>query len=353
MMTLHYQYFFSQRYAFIACHIMSWLFTYLMMTFIVMQNPYASWIETVYGAIFIFSGALVTYLIRCLYKKHIQHRSNLFQFMFLCVGSCLTTLFATTILLLGVFFIAHIGISRPIPASQLGFVIETVGLSNGINMLGLAMLWSLGYLALSKIKSLSEAHSLLTVSQLQALNSQLNPHFLFNAINDIRALILAQPTQARESLAELADMLRYSLQTNQDDKVALGEELENAQHYLNLCKIGLAERLQTDIDVAAEAVTLKVPKMVLQLCLENAIKHGIAKNRAGGLVSLKVRCDEKLFIEVMNPLIENAKPSGGLGLATKNIEKRLALLYKGEGSIKRVVREQRVVTCIELPKEAL
>ena len=134
-------------------------------------------------------------------------------------------------------------------------------------MLGMTLLWSFGYLAVSKVKLLTEAHSLLTVSQLQALNSQLNPHFLFNAINDIRALILAQPAQARDSLAELADMLRYSLQPNHEDKVPLSEELANAEHYLNLCKIGLAERLQTQIKVVPEALQLTMPKMILQLKL--------------------------------------------------------------------------------------
>lgn len=353
MKHLQLQYLFSQRYIFIVCHSISWLFAYLFLTIIVMQNPYASWNEAIYGAMFLFSGAVVTYFVRCVYKKQLHNKSNVLQFSFLVFGSCFATLIATTVLLCGVFFLAHIGMSHPIPSSQLGFIIETVGLSNGLNMLGLTLLWSFGYLALSKIKCLSTAHALLTVSQLQALNSQLNPHFLFNAINDIRALILAQPTQARASLAELADMLRYSLQANQDDKVLLSQELENAQHYLSLCKISLAERLQIEVNVASDTERLLVPKMILQLCLENAIKHGIAKNRVGGVVAVKVWCEEKLHIEVVNPLVVSAQPSDGLGLATKNIEERLGLLYRGEGSITRMVRGETVATVIEIPKETV
>lgn len=353
MKLLQYQYFFGQRYVFAVCHIISWLVAYIFITSIVMQNPYAGWIEAVYGAIFLSAGALVTYILRCVYKRFMQQKSNLHQFIFLFIGALICTFLATTVLLLGVFFIAYIGVSQPIPSSQVTFIIEHVGLSNGINMLGMTLLWSFGYLAVSKIKLLTEAHSLLTVSQLQALNSQLNPHFLFNAINDIRALILAHPSQARDSLAELADMLRYSLQPNHEDKVPLSEELANAEHYLNLCKIGLAERLQTQIKVSPEALQLTMPKMILQLCLENAIKHGIANSRTGGTVYLSISCEEKLMIEVVNPLLKNKQPSDGLGLATKNIEKRLALLYKGQAKLSRVEQDQQVITRIELPKETV
>lgn len=353
MQFLQFQTFFRQRYVFAACHITSWFVAYIFITAIVMQNPYAGWIEALYGGIFLASGALFTYFLRCFFKRFILQKSNLQQFLSLFIGAICATLLATTVLLIAVFFLAYIGVSRPIPASQIGFIIEHVGLSNGINMLGMTLLWSFGYLAVSKIKLLSEAHALLTVSQLQVLNSQLNPHFLFNAINDIRALILAQPAQARDSLAELADMLRYSLQPNHQDKVAVSEELSNAEHYLNLCKVGLAERLQTHIEVAPETLHLGMPKMILQLCLENAIKHGIAKSRVGGLVSVTIRCTDQLIIEVINPETEQKQASSGLGLATQNIEKRLALLYKGQAEFKRFTQDQQVITRIALPKETV
>jgi len=353
MQFLQFQSFFRQRYIFAACHLTSWLVAYLFITTIIMQNPYAGWIEAVYGGIFLSSGALFTYFLRCVYKRFMLQKSNLQQLLSLLIGALVSTFLATTVLLTAVFFLAYIGVSRPIPSSQVGVIIELVGLSNGINMLGMTLLWSLGYLAVSKIKLLSEAHNLLTESQLQALNSQLNPHFLFNAINDIRALILAEPSLARTSLAELADMLRYSLQTNHKDKVPISEELANAEYYLNLCKIGLAERLKTEIDIAPESLNLTMPKMILQLCLENAIKHGIANSRQGGIVSLKITCKDNLVIEVINPLLKSKKPSDGLGLATKNIEKRLALLYKGQAKLSRVEQDQQVITRIELPKETV
>lgn len=82
MKLLQYQYFFGQRYVFAVCHIISWLIAYIFITSIVMQNPYAGWIEAVYGAIFLSAGALVTYILRCAYKRFMQQKSNLHQFIF-------------------------------------------------------------------------------------------------------------------------------------------------------------------------------------------------------------------------------------------------------------------------------
>ena len=156
MQFLQFQSFFRQRYIFAACHLMSWLVAYLFITTIVMQNPYAGWIEAVYGGIFLSAGALFTYTLRCLYKRFMQQKTNFQQFVSLFIGALISTLLATIVLLAGVFFLAYIGVSHPIPSSQTRFVIEHVGLSNGINMLGMTLLWSLGYLAVSKIKLLSE-----------------------------------------------------------------------------------------------------------------------------------------------------------------------------------------------------
>ncbi|RXE94846.1 hypothetical protein D9981_17580 [Pseudoalteromonas phenolica O-BC30] len=106
MQFLQFQSFFRQRYIFAACHLTSWLVAYLFITSIVMQNPYASWIEAVYGGIFLSAGALFTYTLRCLYKRFMQQKSNFQQFISLFIGALISTLLATIALLVGVFFLS-------------------------------------------------------------------------------------------------------------------------------------------------------------------------------------------------------------------------------------------------------
>ncbi|BBN83179.1 hypothetical protein PA25_31640 [Pseudoalteromonas sp. A25] len=189
-------------------------------------------------------------------------------------------------------------------------------------------------------------------SQLQLLNNQLNPHFLFNAINDLRALILEQPQQARKGLAQLSDILRYSLQPLEGDKVALSSELECARNYLALCQFGLESRLSYKFEVDELSLTCLVPKLMLQMCLENAVKHGIAPSVEGGEVAVVVRINgDNLEIQISNPYICQRSRQPSLGIGTKNIQDRLRLLYQGKASMVLTQQGKSMLAKISLPKE--
>jgi LytS/YehU family sensor histidine kinase len=133
-------------------------------------------------------------------------------------------------------------------------------------------------------------------------------------------------------------MLRYSLEQHQSPKVLLEKEIEILEEYIALCKIQYEDRLSFESDVNSEAKRALIPKLLLQLCIENAIKHGIASLVDGGTISLKVTIeqDKSLHIHVSNPIPrENEgslqKSSSGIGI--KNIRRRLALLYPKNSAV--------------------
>lgn len=173
---------------------------------------------------------------------------------------------------------------------------------------------------------LSEA---LQSAELRLLKSQLNPHFLFNALNSVRALIAGEPEKAQDAVTRLARALRYTLAAGEEDLVTLARELEMVDDYLGLESLRLADRLSVVREIDPAALTARVPVMLLQTLVENAIKHGIAPLKEGGTLRLAARRAENLLIiEVVNTCPPSATPAGtpeSIGL--KNLSERLRLLF--------------------------
>ncbi|HEV2987165.1 MAG TPA: histidine kinase [Candidatus Angelobacter sp.] len=164
-------------------------------------------------------------------------------------------------------------------------------------------------------------------SQLQGLVSQINPHFIFNCLNSLRALILENPSGAQNMVTQLAAILRYSLQSGKALTVPLGEELEIVNTYLQLEAIRFEERLAIKMEMAPETLSIQVPPMLLQSLVENGVKHGIEKLPQGGKISVTSRIEQDtLKIAVMNSgrLLDGSN-STQLGLM--NATERLRLLY--------------------------
>ncbi len=162
-------------------------------------------------------------------------------------------------------------------------------------------------------------------AELNILRKQLSPHFLFNALNNIRAQILVDPEAARTAILDVSDLLRYALNYQKKKNVTVDEEMEIVQAYINLNKTHLGEKVQFEIDIAQDLGQLNIPPMSIQLLVENAIKHGALIS--GGLVSVSVQetPDHKL-IEVINPGVLKANKNEGIGL--NNLKKRLSEMYK-------------------------
>ena len=194
-----------------------------------------------------------------------------------------------------------------------------------------------------------ELNTHLKQAQLNTLKGQINPHFMFNSLNNIRGLMLEDVEKSREMLTKLSEMLRYSLTKNSVDGIALEEELEMVENYIALSKIQLEDRLEFKKEVSPDTLTVHIPPMILQLLVENAAKHGISNLKDGGTILLSSRLNgEALYLQVRNTgRLRIAKDSTELGL--KNVRQRLKLLYGDKASFQLKERDNEVVADIKIP----
>ena len=169
----------------------------------------------------------------------------------------------------------------------------------------------------------------LAESKLRILKLQLHPHFLFNTLNGISALMTSDVRLARTMIAELSDLLRTALKHAGVDEIPLKEELDFIQAYLHLQKMRLGERLQVSVRVDPDLLTCSVPSMVLQPIVENGIRHGIERLEQGGRLEISVsRHDHMMTFCVLNdgPTLAEAQATSGTGVGLKNIKERLLSL---------------------------
>jgi two-component system, LytTR family, sensor kinase len=196
----------------------------------------------------------------------------------------------------------------------------------------------------------------LTEARLQALKMQLQPHFLFNTLNAVSALIPAEAKPARRMVARLGDLLRISLEHEETQEVTLREELAFLEPYLEIEKARLEERLSIVMRIAPETLNARVPHLVLQPLVENAIRHGIASRIEPGTVEISATCGADgrfLHLEVRDdgPGVERGnQPRTRRGIGLANIQSRLEQLYAGEHRFELDTHpEGGVVVRISLP----
>ncbi len=170
-------------------------------------------------------------------------------------------------------------------------------------------------------------------AELKALRAQIDPHFLFNSLNTINALIAADAAAARKTCIMLADFLRRSLAAGDAHDISLSDELELIRSYLAVEKIRLAERLEVEITVAPDTLNCRIPPLLLQPLVENAIKHGIARLLEGGGIRISAaRKNDRLRLTVSNPCDEErSAPMPGMGLSI--MRKRLETAYGKDASL--------------------
>ncbi|HZI23900.1 MAG TPA: histidine kinase [Chryseolinea sp.] len=189
--------------------------------------------------------------------------------------------------------------------------------------------------------------------ELNNLKSQLNPHFIFNALNSIRALVDENPLKSKQAINQLSNILRNSLASDKKGLTKFEDELKIVKDYLGLESIRFEERLKTEFDIHPDSQKFLVPPLMIQTLVENGIKHGISKLTPGGVIQLKTFVDNNhLRIHIRNSghLLNGTKRGkGGLGL--KNTVQRLKLLYGEEASF-RIVNENDnfVLTEIVIPQ---
>jgi len=172
-------------------------------------------------------------------------------------------------------------------------------------------------------------------SELNVIRSQMNPHFLFNSLNSISSLTISNPDRAREMIIKLSDFLRYALKYGQQDKTSFAEELKNIELYMDIEKIRFGEKLVFEKNIANVCLQAKLPNMILQPLIENAIKHGVYESTDHIIVNLSCK-DSGSFIEISlrNNFDPEYKSRTGAGVGLKNVENRLRLIYNREGLLK-------------------
>ena len=192
----------------------------------------------------------------------------------------------------------------------------------------------------------SELTRALQLAELRLLKSQLNPHFLFNALNTVRSLIADNPERAQNAVTRLAKTLRYTLTSPQDELVTLAQELDIVADYLELESMRFEDRLRIEIHVPDNAAGVRIPVMLLQTLVENAIKHGIAELPAGGLVRVSATVQsEMLVLEVENPRPPaRTRMSGHEGVGLHNARDRLRLLFGERASLELDLTKPAVAT---------
>ena len=222
---------------------------------------------------------------------------------------------------------------------------EKITDKNRYLMIGLSHLIST-QMEISKVENLI---SLLKYSELKALQSQINPHFLFNVLNTMTSLIRTNPEKAREVTIDLSNYLRYNLDNNVKS-VELIKELNQINTYIKIEKVRFGDKLNIIYDVDESLYNFQIPSLIIQPLVENSIKHGILKKRDNGCVKIiikKIGKDMEVIIEddgigIEQTIIDNLDKQIKENIGLKNVHQRLKLLY-GEGlNIKKLEQGTRI-----------
>ena len=219
------------------------------------------------------------------------------------------------------------------------------GLARTLALAAIAALLLLAYLRL-----LTRAYSpALAEARLQALQSRIRPHFLFNSLNAVLSLIRRDPRRAERALEDLADLFRVLMQDNRSF-VALGDEIALLERYANLEQLRLGERLKVVWELAAAPRDAMLPPMILQPLLENAIYHGVEPGAGEGRVVVRIeRRGARVFARIENPYLEEHAHRAGNRMALANIRERLQLFFDVEARIDTRVAGERYVVEIAMP----
>jgi GAF domain-containing protein len=177
----------------------------------------------------------------------------------------------------------------------------------------------------------AELEAQLAHARLEALQAQLNPHFLFNALHSVGALVPHDPVRADQALESLGDLLRYTLGT--EDQVMFSQEWRFTQDYLAFEQLRLGERLRIDAEATPQAMTVPVPPLILQPLVENAVRHGIADREDGGRIELRAAVRNDRLVLCVADDGTGAGANGGDGVGLTSVRQRLHALYGDAASI--------------------
>ncbi len=321
------------------CQVSGWslytLFVWLIFSFADSESCGQGWIYTTISASII--GLPITHVFRM-----ITHRYCWLEFTPIKLVGCVVVATIIMSLMLALF-------SEQLASSAF----QTTMFNSNVDKLIFVLnwfirmfLWSALYFGIHFFERFRQAEiekwkleACLKDSELAALKSQMNPHFLFNALNTIRELTLENPHKAMQAMTQLASILRYSLRSAETQTVPLRDEMKVVQEYLALESLRFEKRLNVVVDVDEQTLDMPIPPLIVQTLVENAIKHGIAELPKGGTVSVQAHFkDNTLEIVILNTgqiaqhkLSENKQASQNIGIT--NTRERLSLLFGEKASL--------------------
>jgi hypothetical protein len=186
----------------------------------------------------------------------------------------------------------------------------------------------------------ADAEKLAKEAELFKLRQQLQPHFLFNSLNSINALIGMKPDEARKMVQQLSDFLRGTIRKEENQMITFSEELEYLKLYLEIEKVRFGYRLKTEMDIAEESLLWKMPSLLLQPIMENAIKFGLYGTTGEVTIGLRATVvDKHLVVAVMNPFDPDMQMPPGTGFGLNSVKRRLYLLF-GRNDLVEVNKSQ-------------
>jgi two-component system, LytTR family, sensor kinase len=198
----------------------------------------------------------------------------------------------------------------------------------------------------------SDSEKLAREAELFKLRQQLQPHFLFNSLNSINALIGSRPEEARKMVQQLSDFLRGTIKKEETQWVTLSEELQYLQLYLDIEKVRFGNRLATQIETDEATKELKLPALLLQPIVENAIKFGLYDTTGETVISVYTTTEaNNLIIKVQNPFDpETASPNKGTGFGLKSVQRRLYLLFARNDLLVTEAKDNIFSTVVRIPQ---
>lgn len=276
-------------------------------------------------------GITITHAYRFIVLKYNVLKVNLFfQIPIIIVSSLMMSI---------LFFIINIGIVNLFShtSEQIDLLAAT---SKILSLVLIFIIWSVIYFGFhffdnykkTEIQNLRLEANTKEV-ELNKLKSQLNPHFMFNSMNSIRALVDEDPKKAKVAITQLSNILRNTLMMHKNKFITLEEELVLVKDYLELEHIRFEERLNYNFDIDPNTLTLNVPPMMVQTLVENGIKHGISKYPEGGSISIiTLKNDNGFEIEIINTGQLNTSIKSDSGVGVENTTNRLELLFGKKAS---------------------
>jgi two-component system, LytTR family, sensor kinase len=241
-------------------------------------------------------------------------------------------------------YLAFLNQSIPVRAAFAFVVIGAAGV--------LLLFYNRSFELEGSLQQQSATENMVREAELQKLQLQLQPHFLFNSLNSINALILVQPPKAREMVQQLSDFLRATLKRADEQWITLAQEADYLRLYLSIERVRFGHRLDVQMNLDEQIQLWLIPPLLLQPLVENAIKFGLYGTTDKVIINLHTQREgDSLLIEISNPFDEDMQPAEGSGFGLNGLKRRLYLLYSRNDLLTTRIEENKFIVRLVLPEK--